>query len=86
VNQINPRPRSEEPTHRGFKTSEFWLSLLGAAIGLILCYHSRESMQDFGVMLVGTSVGAYSLSRGFAKQSSTNQISATVVTPQQLTP
>lgn len=51
----------------GFASSEFWLSVLGAIIGLVLCFHPKDSMNEYGILLIGTCVGVYSLSRGIAK-------------------
>ncbi len=51
----------------GWKTSEFLISVLGALIGLVLCFHSKESMNEYGVLLIGSTCGVYAISRGLAK-------------------
>jgi len=51
----------------GWKTSEFFLTCLGALIGLILCFHEKSNMNEFGVILISSTVGLYSVGRGLAK-------------------
>lgn len=58
---------TEASGSRGFYSSEFVLSFIGAVIGFALCYHHEESMRQFGVMLIGSCVLGYGLSRGLAK-------------------
>jgi hypothetical protein len=61
-------PKAPSPPQRvGWRTSEFFLSVLGALIGCALCFHSKESMNEFGVFLIATSIGTYSLGRGISK-------------------
>lgn len=67
VTKVTEKTVLAPPTTPGWQTSEFLLSALGAIIGAVLCFHPKDSMNEYGVMLIGSCVVGYAFSRGVAK-------------------
>lgn len=57
----------QAPHATGFLTSEFWLNIAGVVAGMFLCYHPKDSMNEFGVMLIGSCVLGYTFGRSLTK-------------------
>ena len=53
-------------SRRGYWTTEFWLSLLGAVGGFYMVQWGGHA--DIGVALLATSIPGYAVSRGIAKR------------------
>jgi hypothetical protein len=54
----------------GIMTSEMWLAVVSAAVFIIAAYVSDTFDNDLGWILGASMIGAYILSRGFAKSGS----------------
>lgn len=69
MEQEETKPVETKP---GTKTTEFWQSIIVGAIALLVMafgmWKGSDGVVGFGSILMGMSQGAYSVSRGLAKQ------------------
>ena len=68
-----PAPAPSASPTSGFQTSEFWMTLLCVASGLLMVwlglFYNENAVTTSGTVIVSTTAGAYALSRGISKRS-----------------